>query len=286
MDIFNIIGILQIIVDYISIDVICKNVLQMDWDPSVISNLNVSYLSYITKLYPNKIDYNLLATNPNLSPDLIDKVKHLEVFKSNPFYLLNKPESDWKYEGLNGYVWRNPLFPYEQLMDLIVYPVDWEHLGYNQSLSHSFLKDHQTLIGFAAISEHPNSGDLLLNVIKYGDIKSSEMTLSNPGFPFGNVNFDHILNDSESRGTNHYVNEFYLLSNKKLPLNLIKKYGYIGDKMDPLIYENHDNIRYILKEYPPVDNLQKRSLLMNPAYYTYCVENELMNYLTGITFMK
>jgi hypothetical protein len=110
--------------------------------------------------------------------------------------------------------------------------------------------------------------------------------LSNPNCPFDKItNVDDLLEHVKIRKYD------WLLRNRNLPMELVREYSCKQCKntmsmnnrqMPPninMIYIYNNNIRQILQEYPPIAENQHNMLLKNPAYYTYCVEEEVIKCL-------
>src|SRR5579871_1837788 len=114
MNIFGISDLVGIIVDYVSHDVICDNILSLDWPLELISKLEVSYLSHIVNNHPDKINECHLATNPRLTPDLIAKIKHRSEYKINANYFPTKFTSN-NMLYYNEMIWKNPNIDYMRI---------------------------------------------------------------------------------------------------------------------------------------------------------------------------
>src|SRR5579871_2033853 len=72
---------IDIVVDYILDDILCPDIIEMEWSCDVMSNLRVSYLSYIYKKYPNKINTWIFHQNPCLTDDITKDLKDSYYFK-------------------------------------------------------------------------------------------------------------------------------------------------------------------------------------------------------------
>lgn len=250
MELFQIQSLVDIIVKYVSCDIQCDDILKMNWSQYVISSLQVSYLSHIINEYPNKIDIHVLALNPMLTPDLIAMMDIVPAFN------IDHPIGDILRRFRRFRRFRRT----------------------RKELSYQYIKDHKHELGWKAIAEHPSSGDLLLEVLKYANSRVRELAFNNPSFPFDKIDMRKTLSDTCKRGSIFYICEYHLLSNRNLPLDLVRKYGYRDNKLDPLVYEHHHDIDRIFKEYPPTSDNHK-ALLNNIAYYLYCIERILHQYL-------
>lgn len=265
MELFHISDLVDIITSYVNDDIICDDILKMDWSQYVISKLKVSYLSYIVDKYPTKINNNILAENSNLTPDLIHIVRDNYHFKKNPLYPRDKLVNIRVSSRFTSYdiCWENPNLPYHDVINTSHY-IDWDSLGFNPILPYEFLKKHRDKINARVIAQHPNAGDLLLDEEIY--LNEMIFCLCNPSLPFDKVpNIDSLLLD-RTRG-------YCLLSNENLPIKYVRKCA-IDRKLPTTIYRYNSNISKILEQFP-IDSNTEHFLLDNPAYYTYCVGNVL-----------
>ena len=262
MELFDILNLVDIIFVYIQDDIICDDILKMDWDTKIISNLRVSYLSYILTNYPDKLDMDILAENPELTPDLIALLKDHINFRNNPLYPRDKL-IDIRTSGVfTGYniCWKNPNLLYQELVDG-KHPINWYELCWNQSLSYEFLKKHQDKIKPEILALHPNAGDLL-------DNSKALYRLGNPNLSFDRIpNIDKLIEDDNKCN--------YLSLNRNLPVKYVRLYVHYGKSLY-LIYMTNSNISQILKEFPVIpDSDDEEVLLCNPAYYTHCIRDTL-----------
>jgi len=254
--------IIYIIVGYTSGDIICDKVLNMNWKRSVLGKCKVSYLSYIVDKYPNKVILNDLNMNPCVTDDLTHRLKNTKFFGHNPF---NKNLGD--LDKGHNLLWENPNFPYQKVIDEGIHKVKWHWIARNPNIPYEFLKKYRKEFVSGVIAKHPNSGDLLFSTLE----KSLDLILLNPSLPF-----DKVLNWDQLFGNEKLIRS--ILKNPKLPMDLIRKYGFQKGKLDLLVLEHNENIRQILGDYSLKSWDTKRnedinkSLLSNPSYYIYCVE--------------
>ena len=289
---------IDIIVTYVSHDIFCYDIIRMGWPSPLLSKLQVSYLERIVDCFPNKINYSHLARNPALTPELIKKVECNECFKH---YRLEDKLSIQESDTPGGDVhidWENPKLPYEQIVKEDKYVIRWDLLGGNPSLPYQFLKEHKYQLGYLAISAHPNAGDLLFEMLDNptnDSVTCAYRVFQNPSLNFERLNdLDKFIDNLENHPGTKIKNcankiglKYFLARNKNLPIEFIRKYyngsNHIESKTKELIYIYNVNIRQIIKEFP-LSQTNIGSMLQNPAYYTYCVEEETRKYLNSLTF--
>ena len=288
---------IDIIVTYVSNDILCHDVIRMGWSIIVLSKLEVSYLEHIVDCFSHRINNRHLARNPALTPELIKKVEYDDAFEENILY--SRPLIREASLFPNEYVikWKNPGLPYEQIIKEGKHTIDWKQLGQNVALSYQFLKEHKYQLGYRAISKHPNANDLLFEVLDdvfqhpNGNLAN---TLRNPSLNFERLNdLDKFIKNAKShinskikRFTSESHIKWILAANRNLPIEFIRKYysncDFKGMKLAiERICASNVNIRQIIKEFPSFK--RQASLLQNPAYYTYCVEEETRKYLYHLT---
>lgn len=256
-----------IIVGYVGTrDIYIKEVLDLGWDIKMISKLDVSYLSLIVNNHPDKINHAELAMNPNLTPDLVDEVKNEYEFTYSPLYPKNKLIN-------NGNVlWQNSNLQYNKLIAGKKHEISWSLLGTNPKLSYNEIKLYRFKIGLINVAKHPNSGDLLLEVIKCGTKGEIAHALRNPSFPFDKISTKEWRN---------FVSDDLIdvAFNPKLPMDIIRKYQGLLFNYEGLCLKN-ENIMEIMKEFPRQLNEQMlQNLTRNSAYYAFCVEEAFVKHV-------
>lgn len=277
MEIFGISSVVNIIVDYAHNDVYCRSVLEMKWDKRLISELRISYLSHIFNNHPDKVDTNILASNPELTPDLVKQLKDLVTFKTNPIYYLNNEVNYISSTNCGVYIsWLHPALPYEQLVNDNKYHINWKQLGFNTSLSYEFLKTNISKFDIGSVSQHLNAGDLLIDIIRSKDPIFVFQALRNPSLPF-----DKMSDLEWNEITDDPMKSLSLVHNPNLPIDFFKKYIYIMNHLGTA-YRYNRNIRQLLKVFP-LQMYAMDNLLLNPTSYGYCVEEEVRKYLNNIS---
>lgn len=270
--IFDIDPLVSIIVDYVSNDIIIDDILKMNWSKLVISRLEVSYLSYILEKYPDRILPNMMAENPSLTPDIIPRFSHIHLFRLNSLYPRDKLITQFGNTHIDV-VWENPNIQCEKLVNENINSIttlSWIRIGHNPTISHQFLRKHRSKFCDFSIAKHPNSGDLLLDLIwsdNVGDI-AKQLALSNRSLSFDKLDIDALRNSS--------LDCNYLFKNENLPMDTVRKYFSLYPNE---ICGNNKNIRQILKEFPNAK--LNPSLMNNIEYYSYCVENTLKQYFNN-----